>query len=166
MKHRDNFNHSGVNSPMGESTHSYDTDNCSTHTMEWLHISDAAIRIEAILSGQAIIIPLDGLSHVYAPTHTVAVQPKAAETAFHHHRVIPLPHTVIFVKHTFKYRRESRSKRVVRITQEMIVYSFDKLTGAFNDEDGWCSLHRRTRWSACRHMEPTTAQVVGPLIMC
>jgi hypothetical protein len=120
-----------------------------SRAMEWVRVSDASMRIEAILSGQAVIV---------ATSEPSAAQPVAARVAETASYLTPIPHTVVVVRQRpFTRRRtESRARRVGRISRQFIV-----TTGDEDDEpSGRCC----TIFSSMYSPKPSTRS--GPLSMC
>jgi len=131
--------------------------NDKPHAVEWFKVSDAAMRIEAILSGQAVVV---------AAGEPIAVQPTSIHVPETHSNITPIPHTVVVLKHlrTRKSHPEKRARRVGRISRQYMMTSFDD-----TDESNDCcaffvSMCSPPRWLRSRH----TSSIVtpGPLILC
>jgi hypothetical protein len=111
--------------------------------IRWIHVADASLRIEAILSGQAVL----------ADTQTVAVQPPStASPPDYYYTVVPVPHTVVVIKHdsaiSIRPRSESRTRRAGRISRQFMEKYF---TNDPEEDDCKCcaslfSLHRSPRF--------------------
>ena len=93
---------------------------------KWIHVADASLRIEAIISGQAVVYPAESF------TQTVAVQPASAvHTALSDPAIIPVPHSIVVIKQETSYttpqrnefgrqKRENRSHRAGRLSRQII----------------------------------------------
>ena len=113
----------------------------TAHRMRWIHVADASLRIEAILSGQAVALPTSDLTRI------VAVQPPSAllsktdppsptsggQTAFLPPPlafITPIPHTVVVLRsephpqHASRTRwwcaSENRSRRLGRLSRQLM----------------------------------------------
>ena len=81
-------------------------------SIKWIHVADASLRIEAIISGQAIaagggepIIMPTTTDMILQPTQTTMVQPpdtqnsrKGGRVAATEAFIIPIPHTVVVIR--------------------------------------------------------------------
>jgi hypothetical protein len=122
-------------------------DKSVSHTVEWAHVSDASTRIEAIISGHAVVV---------ATSEQVAVQPETSSSTSFYLNVTPIPYTVVVVKRISKQTRrpEKRSRRVGRISRQCVA----------PDESDWCSLLTSCCTSTCcTHRKQSSS---GPLVMC
>jgi hypothetical protein len=107
-------------------------------SIKWIHVADASLRIEAIISGQAIaagggepiIIPT---TNIFQPTQTTMVQPPDAQNSRKGEKVaateafiIPVPHTVVVIRQeraSSPFRPESNesssgTRRIGRLSQQ------------------------------------------------
>jgi hypothetical protein len=94
--------------------------------IKWIHVADASLRIEAIISGQAVVHPAENF------TQTVAVQPASDMcTALSDPAIIPIPHSIVVIKQETSYttpqrnefsrqKRENRSHRAGRLSRQII----------------------------------------------
>jgi hypothetical protein len=96
--------------------------------IKWIHLTDSSMRIEAIISGQAIMTnqPIPSMSNL---TQTVAIQPKSFNapltTCNEYYITSPLPHTIVVIKHiastsSSHLKQENRSRRAGRLSQRFI----------------------------------------------
>lgn len=117
------------------------------HIVEWSTVSDASTRIDAIISGQAVVL---------APS---AIQTTTCAAGL---ILTPIPHTVVVIKHIpshafRKNSRETRAYRAGRISRQFIT------TGDPEEGDnGCCSIFTGLCATPCwkRHTIP------GPLVRC
>ena len=111
--------------------------------IEWIHLTDSSMRIEAIISGQAIMTnqPIPPMSNL---TQTVAIQPKSLNanltTCNEYYITSPLPHTIVVIKHitsssSSDYRQEKRSRRAGRLSRRFISDYITRLP----DDDECCT---------------------------
>jgi hypothetical protein len=117
-------------------------DKSVSHTVEWAHVSDASTRIEAIISGYAVVV---------ATSEQVAVQPETSSSTSFCLNVTPIPYTVVVVKRISKQTRrpEKRSRRVGRISRQCVA-------------PDCCSLLTFC-CTCCTHRKQSS---LGPLVMC
>ncbi len=111
------------------------------HTIEWSAVSDASMRIDAIISGQAVVLA-----------------PSANQSTTCAEGLTPIPHTVVVIKHAFKANsRETRAHRAGRISRQFITIG-DPEEG----DNGCCSIFTGLCATPCwrRHKAP------GPLVRC
>ena len=120
--------------------------------VEWRGTTHPSMRIEAILSGQALAV---------APGEHV--QPYSKQTPLTHSHMAPFPHTVVVIKQRPRRRPEKRSRRVGRISRQFIVTS-----GAFDtdeSEEPVCECNTLLGLLPCWWAQRKSF-VSGPLIMC
>jgi hypothetical protein len=120
-----------------------------SRTVEWSHVSDASTRIEAIISGHAVVV---------ATSDQVTVQPETSKSPPTSVclNVTPIPHIVVVIKgiSTQIRRPEKRSRRVGRISRQFVA----------PDESDCCSLLTFCCTSTCcTHRKQSS---LGPLVMC
>ena len=119
--------------------------NEKSDTMEWLKVSDAGMRIEAVISGQAVVI---------ATGEPVPVQPVSMRIPVSHSNFTPIPHTVVVLKRHQSARKhcpEKRARRVGRISRQFM--------NTDDEESDCCTL-----W--CWRGHRSASVNTGPLIRC
>jgi hypothetical protein len=79
------------------------------NAIEWSTVSDATMRIEAVLSGQAIVTG-----------EPIAIQPSSPTApACLYSNLTPIPHTIVVIK-THRRVAENRACRVGRISRQYL----------------------------------------------
>ena len=158
----------------GRQPFTYTSRSETTHTgpIKWIHVADASLRIEAILSGQAI-----AASPVALPTsdltRIVTVQPPRAVSlsAYSDHPpsfIMPIPHTVVVLRHGLLPKHggshsspESRSRRLGRLSRQMMA-KYLLAPAASGDED-CCPSCCNGRWCVAPFERPAAQ---NPMFMC
>ena len=112
----------------------------TAHRMRWIHVADASLRIEAILSGQAVALPTSDLTRIVAVQPPSALlsateppSPTSGQTAFLPPPlafITPIPHTVVVLRsephpqHAGRTRwwcaSENRSRRLGRLSRQLM----------------------------------------------
>ena len=86
--------------------------------ISWIHVANASLRIEAVLSGQAVLAE--------NITQTMAVQPPSTGGGYDpvYAAITPIPHTVVVIKHgpatRLHVRGECRTRRAGRISRQFM----------------------------------------------
>jgi hypothetical protein len=185
--------HSFTDTPRSPPTEK-DTDSGSSNgSIKWIHVADASMRIEAILSGQAVAVCDQGcqtatIMSTDSLTRIIAVQPasdrRGAGSSFvcdqAMMRVVPVPHTVVVIKNDapsssrHPKRHENRSRRIGRLLWQYIIAR--RNTGP--SPERWYGDQADGRQSICTLPEsccclfpcckapPAAAVRVGQPIMC
>ncbi len=134
------------------------TDQSTDDPVEWKAAAHPSLRIEAILSGQAIIT-----------CEREEVQPcQQHHTSFAQHRVAPFPHTVVVIKQRIRRKPEKRARRVGRISRQFIQHDDCGGHHGKNETDEAASSEDCCHLSdflPCWWKKPNTF-ISGPLIMC
>lgn len=144
-------------------------DNSST-TIKWIHLTDSSMRIEAIISGQAIMTnqQIPSMSNL---TQTVAVQPPSSGSiVIDEYHITPLPHTIVVIKQvplaSHRYTQERRSRRAGRLSRKFISNYIAHLPD--DDECCCCCAACPTSLSfmCCRYRSTSPTRTVNQPIMC
>jgi hypothetical protein len=128
MKKYMNYYNLSDTEPLADGKKSSKGDHYNNTPIKWIHLTDSSMRIEAIISGQAIMTnqPIPPMSNL---TQTVAIQPKSLNanlTACNEYYITsPLPHTIVVIKHitsssSSRYKQEKRSRRAGRLSRRFI----------------------------------------------
>ena len=144
-----------------------DNSNSAT-TIKWIHLTDASMRIEAIISGQAIMTNqhIPPMSNI---TQTVAVQPPSTPgiTTLDDYHITPLPHTIVVIKHStsasYRSTQERRSRRAGRLSRKFISNYIAHLP---DDNDDECCATCPSFLCCTFHYTSPTRSTLNQPIMC
>ena len=165
------------------------TRNDNNTSIEWIHVADASLRIEAIISGQAVIMTnyqdTTDNSNMTAThlTQTVAVQPPPSPGLRVHDNqtIIPIPHTVVVIKQNpprspslrstaaagtkCNNRPESRSRRVGRLSRQFIGGRCTQMSDE-EEESSLCPYTMNVLTSCCGLYSQPSPMRVGQPVLC
>jgi hypothetical protein len=139
--------------------------------MKWIHVADASLRIEAILSGQAfpasqVALPTSDLTRIVAiqpPSSANPSAPSSPTPSF----IIPIPHTVVVLRHELlpqasRKASENRSRRLGRLSRQLMAkYLYHP--PAISGEEDCCPVCCSGQWFFAPAPRPAAQ---SPRFMC
>ena len=137
-------------------------------TIKWIHLTDSSMRIEAIISGQAVMTNqhVPSMSNL---TQSIAVQPASSSgpAVLDEYCITPLPHTIVVIKHikspSSNYTNERRSRRAGRLSRKFISNYIAHLP----DDDECCvACPTSIGFMCCRYRSNSPTRVESRPIMC
>jgi len=139
--------------------------------MKWIHVADASLRIEAILSGQAfpagqVALPTSDLTRIVAiqpPSSANPSAPSSPTPSF----IIPIPHTVVVLRHELlpqasRKASENRSRRLGRLSRQLMAKYLYHAPAVSNEED-CCPVCCSGQWFFAPAPRPAAQ---SPRFMC
>ena len=153
-------------------TFTHQSDPTHPGPIKWIHVADASLRIEAILSGQAIAagpvaLPTSDLTRIVTiqPPGTALSRSNDPPPSF----IMPIPHTVVVLRHGLlpkpgcsRSSSENRSRRLGRLSRQMMV-KYLYTAPAVSDEEDCCPSCCGGQWFFAPIERPATQK---PMFMC